>query len=259
MNADQTSQTETIDFEADISPASTGGTVSESSLVQDNGEEWQHVGARIREARHRVNMSARELAAGIGVSPQHVSQVERGLSSFSASVLYSAANMLGISLDSLFGSTSPSLERPASTQGKRDSGVVLRHADRPTIQLRNGPRWERLTASPEPDAEFLEVVYPPVATQATDSGLTRHAGREYGVILTGRLRVDIGFESTVLEAGDSVAFDSLTPHRFRNASDEETRAVWFVNEAFRHAHGVVSESAGDDENSSARRYGDHVG
>lgn len=232
--------------------------MSEQSGIQGNGDEWQHVGVRIREARRGINMSARELAQRVGVTPQHVSQVERGLGSFSASVLYSVASVLGISLDSLFGSPAPAQGASAASRPERATEVVLRRADRPTIQLRGGPRWERLTAAPESGAEFLEVVYPPRVQQPTDSGLTRHEGREYGVIIVGRLQVDIGFESTVLEAGDAVAFDSMTPHRFRNASDEETRAIWFVNEGFRRAHGDSPDPTESSEDAIERRYGDHL-
>ncbi len=232
--------------------------MSEVSRPQGNGDEWQHVGVRIREARRRINMSARELAHRVGVTPQHVSQVERGLGSFSASVLYAVASVLGISLDSLFGNPAATPGAPAD-RSERPTEVVLRRADRPTIQLRGGPRWERLTAAPESGAEFLEVVYPPRLQQPTDSGLTRHEGREYGVIIVGRLQVDIGFESTVLEAGDAVAFDSMTPHRFQNASDGETRAIWFVNEVFRRAHGDLPGPNDAGEDASERRYGDHLG
>jgi quercetin dioxygenase-like cupin family protein len=82
--------------------------------------------------------------------------------------------------------------------------------------------------------------------EATDSGLTRHEGREYGVVLSGALHVEVGFDSTILQAGDSLSFDSMIPHRFRNASNSETRAVWFVKEppggtATGHSQGASGE------------------
>jgi quercetin dioxygenase-like cupin family protein len=46
--------------------------------------------------------------------------------------------------------------------------------------------------------------------------------------VSGSLTVQVGFETTVLHAGDSIAFDSVVPHRFWNSTPEEVRAVWFI-------------------------------
>ncbi len=179
-------------------------------------------------------MTARELARRVNVSASHVSQVERGLSSFSAAVLYAVASELEISLDSLFDASRATTTTESvgftSARAPFEGGIVLRSADRPKIKMRSGPRWERLTANPENGAEFLEVVYAPPTEEMTDSGLTRHEGREYGVVLSGALHVEVGFDSTILHAGDSLSFDSMIPHRFRNAAQTETRAIWFVRE-----------------------------
>ena len=56
----------------------------------------------------------------------------------------------------------------------------------------------------------------------------RHNGREFGVVLTGELGVKVGFEDYVLNAGDSIAFDSSTPHRLHNDGDEVVTAIWIV-------------------------------
>ena len=58
----------------------------------------------------------------------------------------------------------------------------------------------------------------------------RHMGREYGVVLAGRLRVTIGFDEEEYELGpgDSIAFESSRPHRLENAGDEPVEAIWFV-------------------------------
>ena len=47
-------------------------------------------------------------------------------------------------------------------------------------------------------------------------------------VLSGRLSLTIGFDDYVLEPGDSVSFDSTTPHRLHNEGDEPVAAVWFV-------------------------------
>jgi quercetin dioxygenase-like cupin family protein len=56
----------------------------------------------------------------------------------------------------------------------------------------------------------------------------RHAGREYGIVLSGHLGVQLGFERHELRPGDSIAFDSAQPHRLWNLGDEPVEGIWLV-------------------------------
>src|ERR1700689_2909691 len=71
------------------------------------------LGGRIRRVRTARGMSVRGLAARAGCSPSLVSQVERGVTTPSARVVYALANELGITLDSLFGNDSAGSADPA--------------------------------------------------------------------------------------------------------------------------------------------------
>jgi len=202
--------------------------------------EWAKVGERIRAARDQSGISVRELARRIDVSASHVSQVERGLASFSVRALYNVVSILGISMDYLFdesnGATLPSTKEEevvatAHDGPLDDAGIVMRRGARPSMQLQSGPRWERLTAKPEVGAEFIEVIYAPAPGAAPPEDFIRHAGREYGVIIRGALSVQVGFGRAEMTAGDSIAFDSSIPHRFWNQTAEEVVAVWFVSDA----------------------------
>ena len=214
--------------------------------VETAENEWATVGERIRLAREAAGISVRELARRIDVSASHVSQVERGLASFSVRALYSVVNILGISMDSLFEESALEVSSPSlhdeviatSQDGPLDeAGIVLRRGSRPAMQLQSGPRWERLTAKPEVGAEFIEVIYKPALGAAPPEDFIRHPGREYGIITKGTLSVQVGFGRAEMSAGDSIAFDSSIPHRFWNETGEEVVAVWFV----------LDSAAGDQE------------
>lgn len=58
--------------------------------------------------------------------------------------------------------------------------------------------------------------------------LSHHKGREFGLILEGALDVQLGFKQVTLVAGDSIVFDSTTPHRLINNSNQPVRALWVV-------------------------------
>jgi transcriptional regulator with XRE-family HTH domain len=207
------------------------------TVNEPSESEWVAIGDRIRTARESAGMSVRELSRRVEVSPSHVSQVERGLAQFSVRTLYSVVNELGVSMDSLFDDTPaiapvPALDGAAPVTDAdplEASGIVLRSGARPTIPLAGGTRWERLTPRPEVGAEFIEVVYPPaeLADQRAVS-FAQHSSREYGIVTRGSLTVQVGFEKSVLHSGDSIAFDSMVPHRFWNETSEEVRAIWFI-------------------------------
>ena len=207
----------------------------------DTTQEWAIVGDRIRAARESAGISVRELARRVEVSASHVSQVERGLASFSVRSLYNVVSILGVSMDSLFEDaitpdgaplTDTRDEVAVTAEGGPldESGIVLRRGARPTLKMQSGPRWERLTAKPEDGSEFLEVVYAPNPGGEPPEDFIRHSGREYGVIVAGVLNVQIGFSEAQLGPGDSLAFDSRIPHRFWNAGSQEVRAIWFVSD-----------------------------
>jgi mannose-6-phosphate isomerase-like protein (cupin superfamily) len=107
--------------------------------------------------------------------------------------------------------------------------VVQRGDERKGIDLESGVRWERLTPQAEHDTDFLHVVYEVGGASSRPGTHVRHMGREYGLVLSGRLRVTIGFdEEHELGPGDSIAFDSTRPHRLENAGDVPVEAIWFV-------------------------------
>jgi transcriptional regulator with XRE-family HTH domain len=214
-------------------------------MSEQQGLETAHLGQRIRASRTRSGLSVRELARRVSVSPSHVSQVERGMASFSVPTLYAVVEQLDVSMDDLFDRLGPietaegdenqasspdnGSGRPGSARGHLDDkGIVQRREDRPTINLSAGLRWQRLTAKPDDDTEFLEVHYEPGGGSAGGDPFIRHTGYEYGVVIEGRLTVQIGFDETVLETGDTASFDSSIPHRYWNAGVVPARAIWFV-------------------------------
>ncbi|WP_096288861.1 helix-turn-helix domain-containing protein [Mycobacterium ahvazicum] len=205
------------------------------------------LGPRLRQLRNARGISVRELARRAGCSASLVSQVERGVTTPSASVVYALANELGVSLDSLFGTgefpkTAPASSAPGDTfaapptashhwgraSGANGTGIVQRAGDRSVIELSTGVRWERLTPTHDDRVDFLEVVYAPGGQSCDGGQAVRHDGREYLYVLQGELEAVIGFDTLRLGEGDSLAFDPATPHQYRNRTTRIARALSVV-------------------------------
>ncbi len=210
------------------------------------------LGTRLRAERLRQKMSLREMARRLGLSASALSQIETGKTQPSVSKLFDIVNLLDISLDGLLAG---SPERPprgpdsAAAAGGRSAASAgppphgygtegffsLQHwGEHETLELHSGVEWRRLTAGSLPGVEFLHVTYPPGACSSQDGEFMRHAGQEFGYVLSGRLVVDIGFDSHELGTGDSISFPATTPHRLGNPGAEPTTVVWCV--LGRHSH-----------------------
>lgn len=193
--------------------------------------ELEDIGTRLREERDRVGISQRELARRVGLSASMISQIESGQSKPSVSTLYGIVTELGASLDDIFGANgaaSPGADDGTAADGPTHLGPMVRVEDRHVVDLDSGVRWERLTSHQHEDVDFLHVVYDVGGSSASDERLMRHPGREYGVVLEGRLGVQLGFDEHALGPGDSIAFDSTQPHRLWNLGDVPVSGIWFV-------------------------------
>jgi transcriptional regulator with XRE-family HTH domain len=205
------------------------------------------IGARIRVERQRRGATVRGLARDVGVSASLISQIETGKSLPSVSTLYAITTALGVPVEDLFdpaepetgayggtthaptGGFSDAVGLPAPDRDEQ-SGPHLRPGGRDILTLESGVTWERLGQLRGHHIDFLKITYRPGSTSASGGELMRHAGTEYGYLISGELVLTLGFEEHRLEAGDSVCFDSTKPHGYRNDGAEPAIGVWFVQE-----------------------------
>ena len=197
------------------------------------------MGDQLRAARRRRHLSLRELAGRVGLSASLISQVETGRARPSVSTLYAIADELDVSLDELLfndagrgGRTGgPPLDvvRPeAPPAGPVASDPVQRADARKVIRLASGVVWERLTTDSVPGVDFLYVTYEVGGASSPEHEFQRHGGHEWGVVISGRLGVTIGFEEHELGPGDSISIDSTVPHRLYNRGTVPVHGIWFV-------------------------------
>jgi transcriptional regulator with XRE-family HTH domain len=199
------------------------------------------LGSRLRAERLRQGMSLREMARRLGVSASALSQIETGKAQPSVSKLFDIVNLLNTSLDGLLVGDPAQLrpERDGARAPARDREVegffsLQRAGEHETLALESGVSWRRLTAGSFPGVEFLHVTYEPGACSSSEGAFMRHAGQEFGYVLSGRLTVDVGFDAYELSPGDSISFPATTPHRLGNPGSEPAHVVWCV--LGRHAH-----------------------
>jgi transcriptional regulator with XRE-family HTH domain len=186
------------------------------------------MGQSLREAREDRDLSLRELARRIGVSPSLISQIERGLVTPSVGTLWSLSRELALPIDRLFSETVRAPGAAGDVPRSDPAGLVQRAGDRKRIRLAGGVQWERLTAAADDEVEFLQIVYDVGAESCPADSLFRHGGKEYAVVISGQLGLQVGFDHYELAPGDSVSFSAEMPHRLWAIGDEPAVAIWAV-------------------------------
>jgi transcriptional regulator with XRE-family HTH domain len=204
-----------------------------------------NVGGLIRRERQRQGLSLRELARRVGVSASMLSQVETDRTRPSVSTIYAIATELGISIDALLsdadtGSAAEAMAVPASA-GVAESAVsrrgpslgelgcqLVRPENRRKLELESGVTWELLSDLLPHLVDFMYVTYEPGGRSSSSGKLMRHTGTEFAYLLRGKLKIQVGFDEYVLQAGDALAFDSSEPHLLVNEGAEPAEGIWFV-------------------------------
>lgn len=180
------------------------------------------LGAAVRVERERRKVSLRAMARKLGVSPSHLSLIERGRLRPSVEILWRIVAEFDLSLDNLL--TVAGAPQPPAPEGT----PVSRARERRTVTLAHGVSWQRLTPSLDHHADFVLVQYEVGATTSPSAAQYSHGGREYGYVIAGQLGIAIGDDEYILGPGDSISFEAHKPHRQWAVGDEPVRAIWFV-------------------------------
>jgi transcriptional regulator with XRE-family HTH domain len=182
------------------------------------------LGGRLRAERLGQGIGLREMARRLGISASALSQIETGKAQPSVSKLFDIVNLLNISVDGLLSD----VPQVIVSRGQEGFFSLQRAGEHKTLELESGVLWSRLTAGSFPGVEYLRVTYRPGACSSSDGSFMRHAGQEFGYLLSGRLLVDVGFDHHELGPGDSISFPATTPHRLSNDGPEPAHAIWCI-------------------------------
>ncbi len=164
----------------------------------------QDVTARIRELREISGFSLEDLARMTGFTPEECRQYEAGTAEMPFSFVHKCAIAFGVDIVDLIEGTSPRLS--SYTVTRHGEGEVI--TDIKGIEMRNlAPFFRKRIVEPY----LTRYSYDP-EQQAAPIQTVSHPGQEFDYILSGVLRAQIGEHTETLRPGDSVFFDSSTPH-----------------------------------------------
>ncbi|MEP6917275.1 MAG: XRE family transcriptional regulator [Acidobacteriota bacterium] len=183
-----------------------------------DGLSGYEIGAKVRALRLKKKMGLVELGQHTGLSPALLSKIERGRLFPTLPTLLRIALVFSVGLDFFFASPR---EKPLV--------AVVRQAERVQLPERPGTRsiayrFESLDY-PATERRFNSYYAEFLSTARTDLEPHSHRGVEFIYALAGTLTVLIGEDEYVLEAGDSMYFDSSIEHSYRRSAGRTCSAI----------------------------------
>ena len=162
------------------------------------------IAGRIRELREIEGLNAADMAKKTAVSEEEYLACENGRSDLNFAFIYRCALAFGVDVTDIIEGQSPNLK----------SYTVTRKGEGQRIEKAHGMTYYNLAASFKnriAEPLYVKSVFSEEA-QHRDIELTTHTGQECDLIIEGKLKVQVGEHKEVLGPGDSIYYDSSTPH-----------------------------------------------
>ncbi len=164
----------------------------------------QEIAGRIRELREIMSLSVEEMAQKTGVREEEYINCENGQMDLNFAFLYRCSLAFNVDVMDIIEGSSPTLK--SYTLTRRGEGQRIEQAHGMTY-FNLAPAFKKRIAEPlYVCSKFSEEA------QKQDIELTTHTGQECDIVVDGFLKVQIGDHTEILGPGDSIYYDSSTPH-----------------------------------------------
>lgn len=165
-------------------------------------EKIQFIAERIKELREISGLSATSLAQELGISLDLMIQYESGNVDIPVGFLYKVAHKFGIELTAILTGENPRLHVYCVV--RKDKGL--------SVERRKQYKYESLAFNfinkkAEP---FIVKIDPDIELAPTE--FNSHPGQEFNYVIEGAMKIFINTHEIVLNAGDSIYFDSAYKH-----------------------------------------------
>ena len=162
------------------------------------------VASRIREMREIMGYSTELMAEKTELSVRDYQDYESGTVDLPFTFIFKCANVFGIQMTELLEGRTARLRSYTVTRKARGQDTAIENG----IKIQNlAPEFQNKIAEPY----YVKYEYS-ADLQNKPIHLTKHNGQEFDIILEGSLLVQVGEHKEILEEGDSIYYDSSTPH-----------------------------------------------
>jgi transcriptional regulator with XRE-family HTH domain len=193
-----------------LNPAAIVHVLKRQGVVPVPAEAASLPGRRFRRLRARRGLSLAQVARATGVSVGFLSALERGQMRASVATLRRIARFYRTNILSLF-------------EAAGENPRLVRPEQRKILQTESGVRMELLAWGNTAMEPHLFRIKPGGGSGESYA----HEGEEFLHVLRGQFEIWLNSkEHYRLKTGDSLYFESSTPHRWKNPGRSETWLLW---------------------------------
>ncbi|MBO5883350.1 MAG: AMP-binding protein [Clostridia bacterium] len=208
-------------------------------------QKLKQIADRIRELRLITGLTTADMAARIGIDESEYVACESGNKNLSIAFLYHCVLIFGVDMSDILEGKSPKLRSYSLT--RRGEGQKIEEAHHMVgYNLASG--FRNRIALPL----YMEMKYHEGA-ESEEIEMVTHEGQECDIVISGQMKIQIGDHSEILGAGDSIYYDSGTPHGMVAVGGEDCSfyAIVLRNQAAREgeqaaASTMVTKRRGED-------------
>ncbi len=171
---------------------------------QNTMTELLEIASRIAEMREIMGLSIAEMAEKTEVSEEQYLNYESGKVDIPFSFIHKCSLVFGVEMTELLEGRTAKLSSYTVTR----KGKGQQTAKEEGIDIKNlAPKFRNKIAEPY----YVRYEYS-AAQQNKPIHLAKHSGQEFDLVLSGSLKVQVGEHIEILNEGDSIYYDSSTPH-----------------------------------------------
>ena len=180
----------------------------------------REVAGRIRELREISGFTVEEMAERTNLSVEEYKKCEAGSRNLSVAFLYRCTLSFGVDMGDLLEGRSPKLRSYALT--RKGEGQRIEEAHH-MIGYNLAADFRNRIGLPL----YMELKYRDGA-EYQDIELVTHEGQECDIVIRGKMKIQIGSRSEILNPGDCIYYDSSTPHGMIAVDGEDCAFYAFV-------------------------------
>lgn len=175
-------------------------------------EQYKEIAPRLIGLREGIGWTVKEMADLLGLSEEKVEKYESGTVEIPVGYMLDVSRLCRVDLNTLISGREPHLKSHALVRAG-EGFAVDRRKDYDYKSL--GYKFAGREMEP-----FLIKVPPKSGEEMVE---TSHRGQEFIYVLEGRLELRMNGEPLIVEPGDSVYFNSETPHALRGLDGKEVK------------------------------------
>ena len=182
-----------------------------------NIEKMAQVAVRLQGLRDALDMTTGQIAEELNISEDSYVSYESGTVDIPVSFLTEVARKYNVDLHALLFNEEP----------KMNSYFVTRKGKGAKVERSSAYSYQSLAGG------FKNKIFDPliVTVEPNDNPITlnTHKGQEWNCVIEGRMEIQVGEKTIILEQGDSIMFDATRQHGMKALDGKQVKFIAIIS------------------------------